>query len=284
MAGMNTHFSCGGTPGVQTARMKLSLSGRLFESAKGYTLGLEDFLGFAKETGYAGVEIRYPQLPMESPTGKLQRVKQLLRDLGLTWVFGTVEGITDDKLFERSLRTMDNNLSCGCLFTRFTITNPGQIPLAQKFADAAAKRGARLVMQLHANTLPDNVPHTLDTMQKIDRPNVGLTYEANHLVFDGDRKYADAVAKLAKHIVLVSVQNFKPPAPNTPKEETFAINDKPWMRALPGDPEAIDFPPVFRALKKIGFDGFVTVMTDAVPGMDSRELARRYQQFLSPLL
>jgi 3-oxoacyl-[acyl-carrier protein] reductase len=118
--------------------MKLSLSGRLFESPKGYTLALEEFLTFSRKTGYDGVEIRYPQLPMETPKSKLADVKKMLGDQGLTWVFGTVEGIADDKVFERSLRTMDNNLSCGCLFTRFTITKPEHIPIAQRFADEGA--------------------------------------------------------------------------------------------------------------------------------------------------
>jgi sugar phosphate isomerase/epimerase len=264
--------------------MKLSLSGRLFESKGGYTLNLDEFLKFAKEAGYEGVEIRYPQLPMESSTEQLHRVKLLLRDLGLTWVFGTVEGITDDKLFERSLRTLDNNLSCGCLFTRFTVFKPEHIPAAQRFADEAAKRGAKLIMQVHNNTLPDNVPHALDTLREIDRPNVGLAYEPNHLVFAGDTRYAEAVHTLAAHISAVSIQNFKLAAPNTPKEWTFVINNKTWMRALPGDPAAIFFPAVFEALKAIRFDGFVTVMTDAIPGMDSRDLSRAYAKYLRGLM
>jgi sugar phosphate isomerase/epimerase len=137
-------------------------------------------------------------------------------------------------------------------------------------------------MQLHANTLPDNVPHTLDTFAKISRPNVGLAYEANHLVFDGDKNYEDAVYKLEKHIVAVSVQNFKPAPDGAP--HTFKVNNKTWVRALPGDPEAIDFPSVFKALKAIRFDGFVTPMTDAIPGIDSRDLSKRYVEFLKPLL
>jgi sugar phosphate isomerase/epimerase len=262
--------------------MKLSLSGRLFESPKGYTLGLDEFLAFAKQTGYDGVEIRYPQLPFEAALSRLAAVKKQLTDQGLTWVFGTVEGITDEKLFERALRTLDNNLSCGCLFTRFTITKPEQIEVAQRFADAAAKRGAKLIMQVHSNTLPDNVPHALDTIQKINRPNVGLAYEANHLMFDGDMNYAEAVPKLAKYIFAVSVQNFKSAPPNAP--HSFVVNGKTYVRAIPGDPEAIDFPPVFKALKAARFDGFVTVMTDAIPGMDSRALSKAWLEYLKRLV
>ena len=262
--------------------MKLSLSGRLFESPKGYTLSLDEFLQFAGKTGYQGVEIRYPQLPTETSSARLAEVRKQLGDSGVRWVFGTVEGITDDKMFERALRTMDNNLSCGCLFTRFTVTKTEHIAWAQKFADAAAKRGAQLIMQLHAGTLPDNVPHTLTTMEQINRANVGLAYEANHLMFDGDRHYAEAVYKLARHIFAVSVQNFKPAPAGAP--DSFRVGNQAYFRALPGDPEAIDFPSLFQALKGIGFEGFVTVMTDAIPGMDSRELSKRYFEYLRPMM
>lgn len=262
--------------------MKLSLSGRLFESAGKYTLALEEMLRFARQTGFDGVEIRYPQLPMETPKQRLGDVAKQLKDLGLTWVFGTVEGISDEKIFERSLRTMDNNLSCGCQFTRISVSKPEHIAWAQRFADEAAKRRANLVMQLHANTLPDNVPHTLDTFAKLNRPNIGLAFEANHLTFDGNKRHADAVHQLAKHIVLVSVQNYKP-APDG-ASHSFKVNGKTYARALPGDPEATDFPSMFQALKTIGFQSFVTVMTDAIPGMDSRDLSKRYQEYLSGLI
>jgi sugar phosphate isomerase/epimerase len=262
--------------------MKLSLSGRLFESRGAYSLSLEEFLRFAKEAGYAGVEIRYPQLPLETPASKRADVTKQLTDLGLTWVFGTVEGIADDRLFDRALRTLDNNLSCGCLMTRFTVSKPEHLPWARRFADEAAKRGAKLVMQLHANTLVDNVPHVVETFAALDRPNIGLSYEANHLVFDGNPDYAAAVAPLARYIVAASVQNFKAVPEGTP--DSFKVNNVTWVRALPGDPEAIDFPAVFKALKAIGFDGFVTVMTDAIPGLDSRELSKRYCEFLKELV
>lgn len=261
--------------------MKFALSGRLFESRGGYSLSLEEFLQFAAGAGYAGVELRYPQVPMETPASRLAEIRQRLADLGLTWVFGTVEGIGDDRLFERALRTLDNNLSCGCGLTRCTVARPEHIPWARRFADEAARRGARLVMQLHANTLLDSVPRVLETLALIDRPNIGLSYEPNHLVFDGDRKYADAVHTLSRHIVAVSVQNYKRAPEGAP--HAITVNGAAWVRALPGDPEAIDFPSVFKALKAIGFDGFVTVMTDAVPGMDSRELARIYAGYLKQL-
>jgi sugar phosphate isomerase/epimerase len=256
--------------------MKLALSGRLFESRNGYTLDLEAFLRFARDCGCEGVEIRYPQLPLETSASRLDEVKGLLGELGLTWVFGAVEGIVGEPAFERAARMLDLHQRAGCRFTRFIISQPDQVVWAQRFADEAALRGRRLVTQIHCGTLADNVPHALETLERIARPNVGLIYEACHLRFDGDERHAQAVRSLASRIHCVALQNYKPASPADPKETVAEIKGRAYVRALPGDPAGIDFPAVFSALREIGFDGFATVMADAMPGMDSRELAGRY--------
>ena len=261
--------------------MKLSLSGRVFESAAGYSLDRDDFLAFGRDAGYAGVELRYPQMPMETPTEQVVQVRGRLEQFGLTWVFGTVEGIVEPAMFERAVATLEQHVAGGALFTRFTIFDPDQIEAAQRFADEAAARGAMLIMQLHNGTLPDNVPHALETMAKIDRPNVKLAYDANHLVFDGDMRYVDAIDALAPHIAAVSLQNFKPAAAGA--ADCITIGDNDYVRALPGDPEGVDFAAVSEGLKRIGFDGYATVMCDCIPGMDPQALAKQWQAHLAPL-
>lgn len=263
--------------------MKLSLSGRLFESARGYRLGRDDFLSFAREAGYDGVELRYPQMPMETPPEEVANVRGRLAELGLTWVFGTVEGIHEPALLERSLATMRQHAAGGALFTRFTVFKPEQVPLAQRFADEAARRGTTLIMQLHAGTVVDNVARAQEALRRIDRPNVKLAYEPNHLLFDGDASYIDAVAQLAPHIAAVSLQNYKPAPAGTPADQRIAIGGRDWARALPGDPAGVDLPAVFRALHGVGFDGWATVMSDCPPDMDPGQLARQWHDYLRPL-
>jgi sugar phosphate isomerase/epimerase len=263
--------------------VKLSLSGRLFESAQGYRLNRDEFLAFAKQAGYEGVELRYPQMPMESPVDEVAKVKQQLAQHGLTWVFGTVEGIHEPALFERSLTTMKQHKAGGAHFTRCTAFKSEQIPLAQRFADEAAKMGVTLLMQVHANTITDNVEHALDAMKKLDRPNVKLAYDANHLLFDGDSRYVDAIANLRPYIATMSVQNYKFAPDNTPAADRIKIGSRDYVRAMPGDPAGIDYPAVFRELKRVGFDGWVTVMCDCPPGMDNKDLAQRWHDYLRPL-
>jgi sugar phosphate isomerase/epimerase len=256
--------------------MKLALSGRLFESRTGYTLDLEAFLRFARSCGYEGVEIRYGQLPLETPPAKLDAVAALFKALGLAWSFGAVEGIVGEAAFERAVRMLEVHRRCGCRLTRFTVSRPDEIVWAQRFADEAARRGQRLITQLHNGTLTDNVPHSLDTLKRIARPNVGLAFEACHLRFDGNEQYAEAVRALRECIFGVSLQSFKPAGPAASKELLVHVNGRPYLRALPGDPEGMDFPKIFGALREVGFDGFATVMPDVAPDMDQREVARRY--------
>ena len=257
--------------------MKLALSGRLFETQTGYTLDLEAFLKFARECGYDGVEIRYPQLPLETPSAKLDETAALLKTLGLAWSFGAVEGIAGDTAFERAVRMLDIHRRCGCGFTRFTVSRPDEIIWAQRFADEAARRGLRLITQLHNGTLTDNVPHTLDTLKRIGRPNVGLAFEPNHLRFDGNEQYAEAIRPLRDCLFGVSLQNFKPAGHADPKEMLVLVNGRAYVRALPGDPEGLDFQRIFSTLREVGFGGFATVMADVAPGLDRREVARRYE-------
>jgi sugar phosphate isomerase/epimerase len=257
--------------------MKLALSGRVFETRDGYALELDEFLKFARACGYDGVEIRYAQLPLETPPGRVDEVAGLLKTLGLGWSFGAVEGIAGAEAFDRAVRMLEVHRRCGCGFTRFTVARPEEIAWAQRFADEAARRGQRLLTQLHNGTLTDNVPHVLETLKRISRPNVGLGFEACHLRFDGNERYAEAVCALRGCIVGVSIQSYKPAGPAAPKELLVRVNGRPYLRALPGDPEGMPFPEIFGALREIGFDGFATVMCDAAPDTDPRDVARRYQ-------
>jgi sugar phosphate isomerase/epimerase len=268
--------------------MKLALSGRLFEAQDGYTLDLEAFLKFARECGYDGVEIRYPQLPLETPAARIEDTAALLKTLGLEWSFGAVEGIVGDAAFERAARMLDVHRLCGCQFTRFTVSKPDEIVWAQRFADEAARRGLRVITQLHNGTLTDNVPHALDTLHRIGRPNVGLAFEPNHLRFDGNEQYAEAIQALRDCIFCISIQNFRPARPSDAKEALVRVNGRAYVRAMPDDPEGLDFPKIFASLREVGFDGFATVMADVAPGLDRCDVARRYlrtcRQFMQAAL
>ena len=256
--------------------MKFALSGRIFESQGGYTLGLRNFLATAARLGYEGVEIRLPQLPLETPADKADQVAGWLREFKLDWVFGTVGGIVGDEALADAVGMLRLHQRCGCLFSRFTLAKPEDIEWGKRFADEAASLDHKVIMQLHNGTLTDTVPHCIETLSLLDRPNAGLAFEACHIRFAGSERYAEAIRELRDRIFSVSLQNYKPALPVDPPETRITINNRPYVRAFPGDPDGIDFAEVFQALHEIGFDGYATVMADAAPGADRTVLARDY--------
>ena len=256
--------------------MQLGLSGRLIEAGGGYTLPIDDFLQWSRELGFDGVEIRYPQLPLETPADQQDHVAARLRALELTWVFGTVEGLVGEDALARAVGMMNLHNRCGCRFTRFSVSQPEHIAWARRFADEAARLGRRLIMQLHNGTLADTVPRALETLRLIDRANVGVAYEPCHLRFAGCEAYTDGIRALGDRLFCVSLQNYKAADPGDSPESRVMVNGQAYVRAWPGAPAGIDFGAVIRTLRAAGFDGFATVMADAAPGQDREALARRY--------
>ena len=53
---------------------------------------------------------------------------------------------------------------------------------------------------------------------------------------------------------------------------------------LPGDPDGVDFEDVFGALKKIGYDRFVTHISGRYPDLDNRTVCQAYVEKLRPLM
>ncbi len=253
--------------------IRLSLSGRLFESADGYRLSRMAFLDFARTAGFDGVELRYPQLPVETPEDEVVGVKRALRARGLAWLYGTIEGLESDEAYRRAAATMRQHVLGAARFTRVTVFEADQVPRAQRLADEARAMDHSLIIQLHAGTLADTPSRALDLLGMVGRPNVGLAFDASHLRFAGDEDVAGAIDALAPHLRVVCIQSYKPAPPGAAAGDVVRVNDRPFVRALPGDPGGVDLERLFDGLRSIGFKGDALVMCDAPPGVDPQRLA-----------
>lgn len=263
--------------------MILGLSGRLIETGTGYALDMEDFLDLVRRTGYQGVEIRSGQVSAATSEEEVKQVRSWLDARGLCCAFLTAASLADAETVEAQTKLLDHAVALGCRHIRVHFLAEA-VSVAQAYADRAADRGLRLISQLHNGTAFANVDMAIEMLGKIDRDNFGVAFEACHLVFDGQEDCGEgAVKRLGDRIFTVSLQAYKL-APSRDTPNSLVINDKPWVRALPGDPEGPDLRSVFRGLKAIGFDGFVTVMCDAYPGMGHEELAVRWRQHLQDVL
>lgn len=182
-------------------------------------------------------------------------------------------GVVSDEDSLRSLCTMvDHATRIGCCRVQPSVRDGGCIPWAQKLCHYAADRGVRISPQLHDATLHDHVPNSLRLFEQIDRDNFGLSFEASHLILQGaEIRGADAVMALGDRIFTVCCQNHKRAGGQS-------------VPVMPGDPEGVDFEEVFGANGGIGFDGFVTHMSGAYPGVDNETVCRAYVEKLRTVM
>ncbi len=262
--------------------MKLSLSARQFMVSGGIEMSLPDFIAFAREVGYDGVEIRRGHLDETSSPEAVSAARQALQRHGVRCGFLSAPGVNSDETFEQACRTIDVAAAINALYVRLTPSTEETIPWIRRLADYAAKRGIKTGAQLHNNTLLDTTERCATYLPRIGHPNFGLAFEPSHLILAGQQQHGETeIQRLAPYIIAVSVQNHKPMPDDAQGPEIISIGGKKFALCLPGDPAGVDFASVFRGLKRIAFDGYITVMPAAYPGMDSRELARRWQQFLN---
>ena len=254
--------------------MKFSLSGRIIEVAYKYCkMSIDEFIKMAGEIGYDAVELRRTQISEKSTPEELQQIKEASQkyNVGISRIPAC--SVKDDASMKELEKYADMavELNCPYLAIGFETTQ-----WAQKAADYLKERDLSIAIQVHTDGPFESPELALKTLKEIDRDNFGLMYDpANYFVRRID--YVKAVEQLKDYIFIVSVQclaEASPDDPNAEEERGFY-----YKRHLLGQPGGMDFQAVFDAVKKIGFDGYVTVIEPISELMESRELAKHmYEQ------
>jgi sugar phosphate isomerase/epimerase len=124
-------------------------------------------------------------------------------------------------------------------------------------AEHAAKEGVLLLIEPEPGLLVETADQFLELMRYLDTPAVGLNFDIGHFYCVGDDP-APTVQRLAPHI------------------RHFHLEDIAATRVhhhlVPGE-GAIDFAAVFRAIRAIGYDGWVTI--ELYPYVDDPDAAAR---------
>ncbi len=110
------------------------------------------------------------------------------------------------------------------------------------FADRAAGRGVRLVLEMHNGYLSDCAEGSVRLVEGVDRANFRLNYQPNY-AHDADRVISEA-RKAAPYVAAAHAQNYLAAGSN--------------KRSLVSG-GFVDYPAVVGILKAAGFDGFLEV-------------------------
>jgi sugar phosphate isomerase/epimerase len=134
-------------------------------------------------------------------------------------------------------------------------------------AEHAEKEGVLLLVEPEPGLLVETMDQFLELMQHVDSPAVGLNFDVGHAFCVGDDP-ATTIPRVAKWI------------------RHFHLEDIAATRVhqhlIPGT-GAIDFAATLRAIRGIGYDGWLTV--ELYPYVEDPDgAARRARDFLTPLL
>ena len=258
--------------------MRFSISGFLFEdNYTSQSLDLEEFCAVAARLGYDGVELRRTQI---APTATHERRAEVLgavKASGLSVTCLTARGIPSagparERALESYLR-LCTDLDCPLLKVS------GEPEWMRSAAERAACCGVHLAVNNHAGTPLETLVGTVRYFREIDHPNVGLLYDSYHLFAMGE-DYVGAVEVLVERIRNVLVHSVRPARSEAEGAASLRVGEHRFVRCMPYDDGAQNWPAVFRALRRVGYDGLVTVIESGWPAGRREEVARGNLQYL----
>ena len=261
--------------------MKLSLSGRLVETAEGTIVSVGEFVELAARCGYDAVDLRFSQLPPDAPEAVWGALRAALSASGLAVFQAAWAGGLEAPDAERTFSGFAGRLAgLGAEGVRMS----GDAPTLKLAARLAAPHGLRVHYQMHTDGPFETVAAALRTVEEIGEPNFAVVPEPANLMMAREAFGADMLAPLAGHIGGAHVQTVEV-RPDAPDALRLADGTEVRYARVPYDENRqIDFATFFAALRRAGFDGFVNEL-EPCPGLDALEdTVRRAAEFLRPLI
>jgi sugar phosphate isomerase/epimerase len=248
--------------------VKLSLSVRIAETrtVKDRTqVPFEQIAEGAAGLGYAALCMRASVVSVKSSPQDVRRVRSLCDSLGLaiSMVTGDVDLAVNTPRAIDMLRDITPYLELtrglGSSLARVMVHGPGDIPFVQAAADLARDYGVTLCHQTHFATVCETVDDTLDLVERVNRPNFGITFEPANLLVCGDDYGPRAIARLGPYIKNAYFQNMRLDSDGDTLHATRARGVVPARYIPMDDPSGVDVRETIAGLKAIGYDGWFTI-------------------------
>jgi inosose dehydratase len=154
-------------------------------------------------------------------------------------------------------------------------------------ADHVARRvrdeaGIRTVIHQHLGTLVESGPEVRRFLDATDQDLVGICLDTGHWTFGTGEDPADAVREFRDRIWHVHFKDCDPAVvAESRRQEWDGLTSTGHGVFCELGKGAVDFPAVLAALREVGYDGWIVVEQDILPGMgDPKESARRNREYL----
>jgi sugar phosphate isomerase/epimerase len=262
--------------------MKLTLSGRIVETAQGSAISVTDFIRMARQTGYDAIDLRYSQFGPDAPEALLKQIEQALDETGIEVALMNAGGITNEESLQALLKIAAAARRLRCDAIRIS----GPVEMCRKAADAVAPKGIRLCSQIHTGGEYETVALTKETLAKVGRGNFGIIVEPANLMLASQPYDRAALSPIDGSVFGVNIQSLILVGPND-QGNALSLKDgtKVYYKRVPlGQNKQFNLDSFFAGLKGIGFGGFVNVLEPLDPAVESSIVARRTAETLRPKL
>ncbi len=151
--------------------------------------------------------------------------------------------------------------------------------VARRVMDEA---GIRTVFHQHIGTLVETMDETRRLLEMTDPFTLGLCLDTGHWTFGAAGDPAAAARELRDRVWHVHFKDCEPTVMAASREQEWdgptSVGHGVFCELGRG---CVDFPGVLAALDEIGYDGWIVVEQDVLPGMGTpRESARRNREYL----
>jgi sugar phosphate isomerase/epimerase len=240
----------------------------------------------ARQAGFQAICMRASQIGINSDDPRITSARDLLNrsDLSVSMVTGDFDIVYNNARGPNCLRDIEPYLRLARRLSspliRVAMKSADDIPWAQRAADAANHFGLRLAHQCHTLSLFETVESIEHTLRSIDRPNFGLIFEPANLELCGQDYGSPTLERLAPWVFNVYLQNQAIRPTGLVELDTWCRGPVRFDIRQIDEPGGIDFQRVLTGLRRIGYDGPVTVHQCAPDDQSPIESARRASDFL----
>lgn len=275
---------------VQSMRLSLSVRvGESFHDKEHVSLTVDQLITLAKTNGYAALCMRASLAGVQTPPAQVKETAAKIAKAGLpvSMVTGDFAVPRNDQHGPDCLRKIGPYLDLAQVFganlIRVCMKKEEDIAWAARAAQEAAERQIRLAHQSHCASLFETVEGSLQVLRKVNQPNFGLIYEPANWFVAGEDYGPATIDKLKPYIFNAYVQNHRLNAGQSVLE-TWKKGPVRVDHIGIWDKDGVVFPPIFTELRKIAYQGYVTVHQSFEGVMPLEESVRRSAEYLRVLL